>query len=312
MTRRLLLCLVPLLLRAVPDPFPPALHPWGGLVVDDAGQVYFTFICPFVDDDHYACIWQLQPDGTVTPVLQAERSPSDLVLARTPGRTLFAAERDGQAPRHRTRLWQRAATDWHPRLGPTTDPARFHVQAYAVADEGTLFFARDARLYRQDSTATTEVLLPHPLNRIDAMAWGPSGQLFLLDRSTLYVRTPDGRLHTRATGLKEDAPANLPFSGANILFDLTVAEDGTAYLAYYGNRRVLRVSPSGTVTTHLHAQAPWSPHGVDLYEEALYVLESTVGEGSWWKFWERSVIRPRIRKVAADGTVTVLFEYRPE
>lgn len=288
-------------------------HPWGGLVVDANGHVYFTFICPFVDEDHHACVWRLDDEHEPTAVLVSRYSPSDIVLARSRDRTVFGAERTGSDPAHRARLWQFEGDHWKPLIAPTTDPNQFHVQTYAVSDAGTIYFARGGRLYARDSTGGTTLLEPDTdFGRIDAMAWGPEATLYLVARGTLYLRAPDGTLTTRATGLKEEDPEDLPFAGANILFDVAVDERGNAFVAYYGNRRVLKVSPSGAVTTFLRAESPWSPHGVDVFEGALYVLESTVGGGSWWSFWERPVTIPRVREVRSDGTVTTVFEYRPD
>ena len=288
-------------------------HPWGGLVVDADGRVYFTFVCPFLSGDHYACVWALDDAAEPYEVIRAARSPSDLVLARTPSRTVFGAERDGLDVARRTRLWRLSHPDPAPVIPWTTDPEGFHVQAYAAADDGTILFARGARLFARDPTGQVgAVRIDGDVGRIDALAWGPEGQLFLIDDGALRILAPDGTLATRATGLKEDEPEDLPFAGANILFDLAVADDGTAYVAYYGNRRVLRVSPAGAVSTFLRAAAPWSPHGVDVYDGEVYVLESTVGGGSWWKVWERPVIVPRVRMVARDGAVSTLFERRPD
>lgn len=287
-------------------------HPWGGLVVDELGHVYFTFICPMVDDDHHACVWRIDADGALTTSYIAQRSPSDIILTRSPGRTLFAAERDNARGGYRARLRRYNQPSWDTIIAPTTDPAQFHIQAYAVDADGTTFFARDARLYQRSTTGVvTPVSISGTFDRIDAMAWGPEKQLYLLDQGRLLILAKDGTLTTLATGLKKPDPENLPFSGANILFDLAVDEEGTAYLAYYGNREVLKVSATGEVSTFLHSPAPWSPHGIDVYDGEVYVLESTVGGGSWWKVWERPEIVPRVRKVAADGSVAVLFAFRP-
>lgn len=47
-------------------------HPWGGLVVDEDGNIYFTFTCPIVDEHHYACVWKLDTDGNLTQVLKSQ------------------------------------------------------------------------------------------------------------------------------------------------------------------------------------------------------------------------------------------------
>lgn len=286
-------------------------HPWGGLVIDDSGTIYFTFICPIVDEDHHACVWQINDQQELVSVLRSSASPSDIVLTRSYNRTLFGAERSSVGAGWQARLWQFDQPVWKTIIAPTTDPGQFHIQAYAVNDAGTLFFAREDQLYQRNSEGTvTAVAVQGTFDRIDAMAWGPGERLYIIDQGSIRVLAPDGTLSTLASGLKQEAPEDLPFSGANILFDLAVDDGGNVFVAYYGNRRVLKVSAAGSVRTYLRASVPWSPHGVDVYEGELYVLESTVGGGTWWKFWERPVIIPRVRKVRLDGTVETVFLYR--
>lgn len=288
-------------------------HPWGGLVIDASGDIYFTFICPFTSDDHYACVWKLS-GGKITPDLESAHSPSDIILARNNNRALFAAERTSAGPVFQSRLWAADQGTWQPVIAPTSEAARFHIQAYAVDTAGTVYFARDALLFQRDSLgAVRPVPVDVAFERIDLMAWGPDETLYLLDRGTLYTLSPEtGTVARLATNLRAASPEHLPFSGANILFDMTVDAAGAVYLAYYGNRSVLKVTPSGEVSTFLQSVSPWSPHGIDSYNGDIYILESTVGAGKWWKFWGRPVIVPRVRKINSDGTVTTVFEYSEE
>lgn len=125
-------------------------HPWGGLVIDATGDIYFTFICPFTSDDHYACVWKLS-DGKITPSLESASSPSDIILARN-----------------------------------------------------------------------------NSFTRIDLMAWGPDETLYIHDRGTLCTLEPaTGAITLIASNLREESPEHLPFSGANILFDM--AANGGSY-----------------------------------------------------------------------------------
>jgi hypothetical protein len=113
-------------------------------------------------------------------------------------------------------------------------------------------------------------------------------------------------------GLREEAPDNIPFRGANILFDMTIDEDLNTYIAYYGNRTVFKVSKNGEISTIYNSEAPFSPHGVDVFEGEVYVLESSIGDGKWWRFWDRQddEIVPRVIKIDSDGVVEEIFSYR--
>ncbi len=285
-------------------------HPWGGLVIDQQGNIYFTFICPFVDDGHYACVWQIDNQQNLKQVLESSHSPSDIILARSPGRMIYGAERTNAGGGFQARLWKVDGSGNELIINPTTDEEFFFIQAYAVSENGTVFFARENRLFLRDETGrVSEIELASGIDRIDDLAWGLNNKLYILDRESVKVMEEDGAVSVLASGLKEEDPENIPFSGANILFDFTVDETGNVYLAYYGNRKVLKVSPEGEVSVFLESEGPWSPHGVDVYDGEVYVLESTFGTAKWWEFWEEDVIIPRVRKVDMDGNVTTVFEY---
>ncbi|NNE36445.1 MAG: hypothetical protein HKN13_14510 [Rhodothermales bacterium] len=137
------------------------------------------------------------------------------------------------------------------------------------------------------------------------MAWGESGELFAINGDDLLTLSlEDQTVETRASDLKKDSPQHLPFSGANILFDIAVGPDGTAFVAYYGNRQLLAVSPAGVVSVLVQSESPWSPHGVDVWGDYVYFLESTVGGRPRWKFWGKDRIAPRVRRVSV-GTSTL-------
>jgi sugar lactone lactonase YvrE len=85
---------------------------------------------------------------------------------------------------------------------------------------------------------------------------------------------------------------------------LAVDADGTVFAAAVGCHAVVKISPEGKVTTALKAERPWSPTGVAVHHGDVYILEYTNANGarSEGEGW-----RPRVRKLARDGKVTVLF-----
>ncbi len=289
-------------------------HPWGGLVIDSDGNVYFTFICPIVDNHHYACVWKIDQAGNMHHILKSRYSPSDLILSRSPGRSILAAERSGQSPSYRNMLWE-IHSDSNSQVNQSKNYSQaFHIQAYAVANDSTLYHAKDGRLFelRKNSPAS-DIDLGRSFNRIELVSMDGDGTVYIVADNALY-RSSESGYELIADSIKDEDPENLPFRGANILFDMCIDDSGYIYLAYYGNRRVLKVSPTGDISTVLVSEGPWSPSGVDIYEDELYVLESTVGGGAWWKFWNRndSELIPRVRKLSKDGTISTVFEYRLE
>jgi hypothetical protein len=73
----------------------------------------------------------------------------------------------------------------------------------------------------------------------------------------------------------------------------------TIYAAATACGAVIKISQSGTITTILRTSGSWAPTAVAVAGGAVYVLEydHSVPERTW---------PPRVRKLDASGTVTVL------
>jgi hypothetical protein len=82
---------------------------------------------------------------------------------------------------------------------------------------------------------------------------------------------------------------------------LATHANGTIYAAANGCRSVIAISVSGAIKTVLKAEAPWSPTGVTLLGNDVYVLEYIHTPGDDRREWT-----PRVRKVAPDGKITNL------
>jgi len=65
-------------------------------------------------------------------------------------------------------------------------------------------------------------------------------------------------------------------------------------------------SPEGKVSTVLKAESPWSPCGVALHGEDLYVLEHINANSEADEDWP-----PRVRKVSPDGKFRTLVTFAP-
>ncbi|MEQ9279126.1 MAG: hypothetical protein RLN83_06480 [Balneola sp.] len=286
-------------------------HPWGGLVIDQDGNIYFTFICPIDDDaNHYACVWKITPNNEMIHVLRAQRSPSDIILSRNSNREIFSAERTGQNPHHNNTLWIIDQPKNQVLIPSTTAQNQFHIQSIAVNEEHEIYFSKDSDIFFRDSLNQITKINTPDFERINLTAWGPDEELYIMSGDDIYIY--DGSDYKLlASDLKKRNPEDIPFSGANIFFDMVVDESKNVYLTYYGNREVIKISPDGIASTILKSEKPWSPHGIDIFNGEIYVLESTIGDGKWWKFWEEDPgIIPRVRKISADGTVSTIYNFK--
>jgi hypothetical protein len=180
-----------------------------------------------------------------------------------------------------------------------------------VIQRGGLYFAPSAKgkplpLLRAapDGSSKTLVTLPG-VGWLNGIAAARDGSIYGTLDTSIFRLTPSGSLTWIARNVVvrdchrmpdlEDAPA-LPY-----LRGLAVAADGAVFVAATGCGSVVKISPSGEVTTLLKAEAPWSPTAVALADRDVYVLEydHSAAERVW---------PPRVRKVDAAGKVKVLAQ----
>src|SRR6185369_4029063 len=83
---------------------------------------------------------------------------------------------------------------------------------------------------------------------------------------------------------------------------LAVDPRGTVYAAATGCRCVIRITPDGKHSIVLKAELPWSPTGVAVHGENVFVLEYAHANGDNHDAW-----RPRVRRLGVDGQVATLF-----
>jgi sugar lactone lactonase YvrE len=105
-----------------------------------------------------------------------------------------------------------------------------------------------------------------------------------------------------------DCEKNPPsIQDAPSLRGLAVDARGAVYVAATGCRCVIKIEPDTKVTTVLKAESPWTPAGVALHDEDLYVLEHINGNSEAHEDWP-----PRVRKLGRDRKVTTLVTLASE
>ena len=295
------------LLAAVSSLNVVSAHPGSGIVVDSQGNV-------FVSDINRGLL-KFTPDGKVEVVLKEAGHWLALDSDRK-----FAAM-DFQKSDH----WPR----WFKHRNPPGSELKL------ISDGGSpLVIHRDGNLYY---VCNDEQMIPGglqvarlspdgklalvaPTLRARAKELGGLKGLATAPDDSLYATTPGAVLKVNLDStfkivkqsivapdcdryLVENPPAEyeaLQTGGAPFLNGITVSSSSDIYLAATGCRCVLKLDQQGRVSTVLKAESPWSPTGVALHGEDLYIAEWTNAHS------EQHDYRPRVRKVGRDGKVTTV------
>lgn len=282
-------------------------HPAWGIVVDRDNQIYFSDL---------ETIWKIDARGRLT-VFRAGvsgRHTHDLNIDEAGN--LYGAENSYEPSTQRffSAVWKMTpAGGFSYLLAPTDDPPEgtsiwrdrggntYHATNHPERELLVLKRTPDgvvtalvgssaaARQYRQG--------VPYS---VGGMAFGTDGALYFTDGPNVRKVTTDGRMTTPVSNVAVESPAKSPTPESPLtrLFGIAVDAQGNLFAADNGNRRVLKVTPGGAVSTVARAEQPWSPTGVALKDGDLYILE--------FGFTPPSTYTPRVRKLSADGRITTV------
>jgi len=134
---------------------------------------------------------------------------------------------------------------------------------------------------------------------IDGMAWGPNGVLYLADGPYVRRVALDGTVTTLGAGPLTERKWDEDLLG------IAVDADGDVYAADHANRRILKITPAGAVSTVLRTGSLWTPTGIAVARDGLFLLEhlrmplAILGDLAVGPYM-------RVRKVSGDGNVTEL------
>lgn len=142
---------------------------------------------------------------------------------------------------------------------------------------------------------------------IHGLANGPDGTLYYAEKGAVRRVNRNGRVTTVAENISVPDYVRPPSIEDDrvvpALRDLEVATDGTVYVAASACSALVRISPGGEVSVALRAESPWSPSGVAILGEDVYVLEHRYIKADRPIEWN-----PRVRKLSKDGAATIVAE----
>jgi DNA-binding beta-propeller fold protein YncE len=264
-------------------------HPGSGIAVDRAGQVYFL--------DTGSGLWRIDGRGSLTH------------LSRTRFHWLALDANDRFAS---SRLPSGASGEI---LSVGTNPALLLSSDYpiAIGQDGNMYYPSRSRgslqIVRMIPSGGTAVIatLPatvkgEPLSYLNGITAGPDGSLYYTEDSAIRRVNAQGRISTFATIRGHAGAPSIPGTNQHpYLRGLAVDARGVVYVADNGDARVLKITPNGKITTLLQLQSPWSPTAVALFGSDVYVLEFLHTADDNRLAW-----LPRVRKLASDGTATII------
>jgi len=276
-------------------------HPGSGIVVDSKDRVYFNEAGDPAERLP-GSIWQIDAQGKLTRLKVGGAHYLTLDPKRSFAQSNFSA------------WFAERVTPWL-ELADTPDATLIQADGQPLVShrDGSLYYAKgnvDVVRLTPDGKHTTispklEAVV-EKLGGIKGLAFGPDDNLYVACPSAILKVKADRTFSIVAHPIPvpdcdAEFPPETPKSHSPFLRGLAVNASGAVFVAATGCRAVVKISPEGKSSVVMRAEAPWSPTGVAVRGDDVYVLEYEHPHSQNKVDW-----RPRVRKLARDGKVTTL------
>jgi hypothetical protein len=282
-------------------------HPASGIVVNANGEVFF------IHSRHGLC--KIEKDGKLTYI--HHDTGGHWLALDTEGSFSSAAD---------TQLFKRVtATGVKPAMLFASGGAPLVVNRDGNLYYGSGFTGGDDMapggytVTRQSPAGKRTVFSPELKTTLEKLGEAVTG--LAADRDgILFVACPNAILKVKMDGtvmtlvhpiIVKDSDDVLPIEPPTRFFHppylrgLDVTDEGTVYVVVSGCRCVAKITPEGKVETVLKSEPPWTPTGVAVRGNEVFVLEYSNSEMA--KGWA-----PRVRKLGHDGKVVILATAAPD
>jgi sugar lactone lactonase YvrE len=269
-------------------------HPGSGIAADRVGNIYFV--------DTGSGIWRMDAAGGLIRL----QGPAFHWMALDSSGA-FTAVPLPSSPEAEMRAVGRTPTLLMSSDFPVVVAGEMLVYPETVDGRVRLirYSSRGARSVVATLPAATE---SGPLQWINEMAVGPDGSIYYTEDKAVRRVDGQGRITTIA-GHVQVTPCNaipgISSPERPYLRGVSVASDGTVYVAASGCGALLRIKPGGQVGVIMRTTSPWSPTGVATYGKAVYVLEYLHTASDNRREW-----LPRVRKLLPNGQSSVVATVR--
>lgn len=280
-------------------------HPSNGIVVDKSGAVIFS-------DERRNIVFRIDAAGKLTPWITRKHC-HELFLDGEGNLYGEHLEYLSESASWRSSIWKRDAAG---RLTDVYGPAPGFAPGLLLDGQGNRYQSNGNEspnglvsvITKRSPEGRVTVLAggargerdgkgdAAQLGAVLGMAWGPKQNLYFIEADAVRRVTMAGVVTTLARGFLGLKDADLP---TQRLWGLTVDSTGAVFVADNGNRRIIKVTSDGKVSTVLRADKPWSPTGAALRGDTLFVIEHGFTPPA-------TSLGPRVRKLLPDGTAVVL------
>ncbi|MCA1845693.1 MAG: hypothetical protein LC792_21365, partial [Actinobacteria bacterium] len=322
-----------------------------GLVLDPAGNLYIADVDTATVRRVSPSGVITTVAGTGTPGFGGDGGPATLAQLNTPvalawdsaGRLFVADEGNHRVRRidEQGRVTTVAGTDsGGPEVylypAPATATPLWGPTDVSVDALGNLYVTDRARVHRVDTSGTIETLygpgsLPcpdycssegqaargFPFNEIVDAAVGSTGQLFVADRSKVFLIDAQGVINRVAgSGEQISSADGIAATSAELGDPWALARDqsGNLYVADPNEHRVRRISPEGTITTVAGTQGSNLSQADGIPATSARLDPYGIAVGPDGDLYIADVGSNRVRKVDAQGIITTVAgtnEQRP-
>jgi sugar lactone lactonase YvrE len=309
MTRALIITIIAIFTLYVLLADSVSAHPAWGIVVDRNNQIYFSDI---------ETIWKIDGQGKLTVFRAGVSGRHTHEINLDENGNLYGVDNSYESTTERfiTALWKmtpdgkfsylvaptdnppKAMTNWKDRAGNSyyvgqSDNTGREIFVLKRTPDGKVTTLAGNRKAGDEYRQVV-------LFSVGGMAFGSEGALYFTENSNVRKVAMDGTMTMLASNLAVEnrSESSMPESPVTRLYGIAVDAQGTAFVADYGNRRVLKITSGGAISTVARAEQPWSPTGIALKDGNLYILE--------FGFTPPSTYIPRVRKLSSDGKITML------
>ncbi len=291
-------------------------HVGTGIDLDRQGHIYFT-------DTYHNCIWRLESNGTLTPVLRGVHL--DYLIVGEDGYVYVI--KDG--------VWKISPQGQMTEVLNSKEFPEGAGRPLCIDRQANIYFINSEaqlkhlpEIYRRTPDGKVTLIagadgrqqngqgVQTPFSHINSAVCAPDGSLYLRDNQRILRITADGTVsmlaHSGNAATAEDGEESLVRT-----MGMAVDAAGSVYVANYWKRAVLKVAPDGGVITRSTSNWPWVPVGVAVSGTNIYVLERMGNPYGPSTALEVSTLAdrlgsPRLRKVSPDGAITTLVVVKGE